>query len=394
MNIIESVSLTIDTLEFTTTSNKIVYRGLDHLFFKYDNNRSVALVNVSLVTDSLQIELLPSNDFFIIDGLSCTNNNCSFKVRFNNLEQSDFLKFSFRINGMDLVLLEEINLLPVTTTYAEVYLREDEIYVGEEVSFEVITNHPTNLLLDYRWKDYGATQVRFSERGGQVFIHLLPRDLGQQKIRIPLPLKNPEIDTLGNLINSLPPLELDFTAKGSRLTFLQFDKSEITPNEDPKEAITIQLDNHRSLEMNKTYRIEDQEEIGGPLVAELFTRSRLSNDRILCEVRVYAYHRKSEGFLFIKDGDRPRFITNIDITPQTQIQNILIQRNGGDWVESNIVYPGERIALRLEGEGFQKSAFSFQGTSDLRFDSLVRNEKVSVFEMSIPEDIPGTKSDI
>ncbi len=40
-----------------------------------------------------------------------------------------------------------------------------------------------------------------------------------------------------------------------------------------RQGTEIQLDNARLLELNRTYRIEDQENPGGALIAEIFTRS-------------------------------------------------------------------------------------------------------------------------
>jgi hypothetical protein len=136
--------------------------------------------------------------------------------------------------------------------------------------------------------------------------------------------------------------------------------------------------------LGKTYRIEDQEEEGGALIAELYTKARLNNDRVLCLLRPYAYHRKSEGYLYIKEGDEPRFVTNVDITPKTSIETISIQREGKDWQVSNKVYPGEIVSVKLEGEGLHKASFSFPGASDLKYDSLIKNENISIFQIKVP----------
>jgi hypothetical protein len=123
------------------------------------------------------------------------------------------------------------------------------------------------------------------------------------------------------------------------------------------------------------------------LIAELYTKTRLNNDKVLADLRVYAFHRKSDGYLYIKDGDEAKFVTNVDITPKTSISTIEIQREGKPWVVSNKVYPGERLSVRLKGEGLHKSSISFQGISDLSYDSLVRNENLLLFELQVPNDV-------
>lgn len=72
----------------------------------------------------------------------------------------------------------------------------------------------------------------------------------------------------------------------------------------------------------KLYRIEQQEDAGGSLIAEIFTRRILANDRVLCWLRTYNYHKQSEGYLYIKDGDKALFISNFNITPKTRIDDI------------------------------------------------------------------------
>src|SRR5690606_17296924 len=122
------------------------------------------------------------------------------------------------------------------------------------------------------------------------------------------------------------------------------------------------------------YRVENREEPGGPLIAEIFTKSELNNDKVLCLLRTYSYHRKKDGYLYIKDGDKARFVTNFDITPKTSISEISIQRDGRNWIASNIVYPGEVVHVKLEGQGLHKGSFGFYGAPVQRSDSLVRNE--------------------
>ena len=66
------------------------------------------------------------------------------------------------------------------------------------------------------------------------------------------------------------------------------------------------MESSRLLRMQKTYRLESQEEPGGSLIGEIFTKSSLANNRVLCILRVYNYHRKPDGYLYIKDGDVAR----------------------------------------------------------------------------------------
>jgi hypothetical protein len=394
--LINDVSIRLDSLVFSKSIHSVPFQGEPHIYFQYASENPVAEINVRFQSQAVDysIELLPSSDYQIIDSLVRVGSRARFKVRFNQLSSSEFLKFSFRVEEGEFVALEEINLLPVYQTYATIYPGSEELFIGEEKTFEVITNNPENLRLDFRWHQGENFNHRFSRNGQQVLLHLIPTALGRQYLDLEIPTKKPRLDINEELVFNTEAIQNEFIVKEGRLAFLQLDKQEITPNDDKKEPISIQIDNHRLLRIGRTYRIEDQEQPGGPLIAEIFTKTRLNNDKVLADLRVYAYHRKSDGYLFIKDGDLARFVTNADITPKTNITSISIQRNGGSWQNGNVVYPGEHVSVRLQGEGLHKSRISFQGVSDLSYDSLVRNESIALFDMQIPVNVSNRSIEI
>ena len=53
-------------------------------------------------------------------------------------------------------------------------------------------------------------------------------------------------------------------------------------------------------------------------------------------------------------------------------------------MQSNKVYPGENVSIRLEGEGLHKGDFRFRGADFTITDSLVRNEKFTFYDLSVP----------
>lgn len=388
--LIQDLSLKLeDGKTYSWKNDRTNFQGEPHLIFNYQKESPTGQVTINLSTQALDydIQLLPSRDFEVIDTLVRYSNFARFKIRFNELSASEFLRFSFRISDEEFVRLEEIPLLPSNNTYATIYPGTEELFIGEEKIFEIVTNHPENLMLDYRWNQGEPFSYRYSMAGNQVFLHLIPTQLGRQYLDLHVPIRKPRIDVNGEVVFETEALQNTFMVKEGRLVFLSLDKQEITPNDDKKEPIVVQIDNDRNLRLGKTYRIENQEQPGGPLIAELFTKTRLNNDKVLADLRVYAFHRKSDGYLFIKDGDEPRFVTNADITPKTKITSIEIQRDGKPWQTSSQVYPGEHVTVRLKGEGLHKARISFQGVSDLSYDSLVRNENLSLFDIQIPRTV-------
>lgn len=390
------VILHVDTMHYAWSEHTILVQNKKQLAFPYNEENEIAEVFLHFreASDSNNLKLLPSKDYELLDSLLVLPEYARFKVRFRSLTETNFLKFTFEVSSdTSSYELTEVPLFPYTNTYVAVYPSTDELFIGEEATFELTSNNVENIVFDNRWTEGLPINHRIVKEGKQFLLSVLPVSLGNHRISVPLSVKRPFIVD-GNITYELPPLEYTFNVKAGRLAFLQVDRQEVTPPDDKTKAIEIQIDNSRFLSLGKTYRIENQEEPGGALIAELFTKSRLNNNKILCLLRVYAYHRKSDGYLYIKDGDDPRFVTNLDITPKTQIQNIYIQREGKDWQISNTVYPGETVLVKLEGEGIHKANFSFPGADNLLTDSLLRNENTSIYKLKIPVDVSASKIEI
>lgn len=390
------IEMHVDTAVYSWKRNSQIVQNKRQLPFAYDEENEVAefYFRFNEPGDSNNFRLAPSKDYELIDSLIVYPSYARFKVRFRNLTETNFLKFTIEVSTeTHASQLTELPLFPHTNTYVEIYPSSDELFIGEEVSFELVTNNEGNIVFDNRWTQGLPINYRIVREGGRLVLSVLPVSLGYQQVSVPLLVRKPVLTSDGFSYH-LKPLEYRFQVKSGRLVFLQTDKQEVTPPDDKTSAIEIQLDNNRNLEMGKTYRIENQEAKGGALVAEFFTKSRLTNNKILCLMRLYAFHRKSDGYLYIKDGDEAKFVTNIDITPKTDIKTIYIQREGRDWQAGSTVYPGETVMVKLEGEGMHKSNFLFQGADNLLLDSLIRNENMSIFRIRVPENISSNKIEI
>ncbi|MFC2113455.1 hypothetical protein ACFLTA_09330 [Bacteroidota bacterium] len=387
------VVLRIDTSEYSMLGNQVSYLDQQHLAFRFSEADPVCEVTLhALPGDTLEgISLLPSGDFELIDSLLILNHNTArFKVRFRDLANSGYLKFSFQ--SADSIWLEagptELKLLPYTPTYLKLYVVDEKLYIGEEKVFELLTNNIENIRFENDWVETENYNYRISKTFNQIRLHVVPRSLGTQQLSIPVKVKKPILNNHGELVFDLPLIEQTFSVSQSRLQFLNVDRKEVTLDDSTRsEGIEIQIENNRMLQIQKTYRIESQEEPGGSLIAELFTKTSLTNNRVLCILRVYNYHRTSDGYLFIKDGDIPRFITNFDITPKTTVDKISILREGL-WTQNMTVYPGEIISVKIEGEGLHKADFTFEQMEDVTsFDSLIRGENIALYRFNVPMDV-------
>jgi hypothetical protein len=388
--------LYVDTAAYSWEADKIKYLNNDYLPFEYREETEIAEVYVYFDINSpiAKIDLLRSADFEIIDSVHVLGDYARFKVKFRALTASNFLKFTFIVRQDDKSFeIIDAPLFPFTQTYVAYYPADDQLFIGEERETEITTNRPDNIVIDNRWTDNLPINYRLQKKGKQIILNLEPTVLGNQKLVVPIKVKKPYVKD-GQIHYDIGEINQSFSIKTGRLAFIQMDQPEITPNDDLKQPIEVQIQNNRHLAIGKTYRIEDQEESGGALIAELYTKSRLNNDKILCLMRPYAYHRKSEGYIYIKDGDDARFVTNVDITPKSSIQDIFIQREGKDWVKSSVVYPGEDLNIRIEGVSLHKAQFRFPGIENLQLDSLVRSDKIALFNIKVPLNISANKIEI
>jgi hypothetical protein len=382
----------VDTLEFSQQKNSIISGHESKIYFEYKTSSQVCEVNLfpSPGLNPRMISLLPSGDFEIIDSLvRITDELLRFKIRFKDLTTSEFLKFSFKISeNSDSSEIHEIDLFPYTKTHVYFFPTGDELFIGEEKIFELVADNIANVKPIPDWQNYNDIDYRISSRFDQLRLHVIPKGLGQKNFRLQLETYKPFLDSLGKVSYKLPVIEQKFWVRQSRLRFVNIDRNDVTLDDKGRlEGVEIQVDNAPGIEMQKTYRIENQEEPGGGLIAEIFTKNPLTNNRVLCILRVYNYHRESEGYLFIKDGDIAKYITNFSITPKTDIKKISVLHQALDWTTDLSVSPGETVDVKIEGTSLNKARFRFEEAEDLSPDTTLRNENFVTLKIKIPPGI-------
>lgn len=389
-NYISKIILQTETASYSTSKDTVNYQNKNYFYFQYTKDNEICDVKVfpSVKYKIKDISLVESADFQLLDSVVNYNNQYyTFKVQFQHLSTSDFLRFRLNIEIDSTGIIQEIPLLPVTNTTVEMNAKADELTVGEEKVFELISNHPENIKPVPNWQITQDAEYRTTENDNQLFIHVLANATGSRTIPVNLKTYKPFFIN-GSLSCDLPPFNPVFNVKKAGLTFLQTDKNDLILDDKLKnEGVEIQIDNGRNLQLNNTYLVEGKESAGSPLIAEIFTKERLSNNKVLCILRAYNYHRKSDGYLYIKDNDVARFIANFNIIPKISIEHIKIMRNGKDWKEDATIYPGETINLRLEGQSLDKSLFRFNDLLNLSSDSVLRTENRVEYKLKVPLDI-------
>ena len=385
-NHFSDVELRIDTNIYKYTTDRIYVENEWKISFEYQESNPI--VEFRLYPKLKNGEVTPlgleaANGYKILDSLNLRiDGYYHCKVQFQDLANASFLN----LNIVQEEQVIPIALFPYTHTYATIYPGEGDLYIGDEKTFELVTNNPDNIIIDPLWKQRDGYEYRIHSHNNKIWLSFIPTNTGNLEIDFTIDLYRP------NIVNRRPKYKLDkqsftFNVRGSRLKFLTFENKEVIWETKNPKGVELQIDNHRLLAINKTYRIEATDEAGGPLIAELFTIRRLSNDKVLCMFRPYNYHKISSGYLYIKDGDVAKFITNINIVPEPKINEVSILRQGGSWVKSKQVYPGETVEIRLEGEGLSRTNFQFEDLVDISTDSLIKNETVSHFVLKVPIDI-------
>lgn len=385
------LELRTDSMTYSSDRHFAVFEGEKHLCFQYWHENEI--VELALFTKDQQIpsgvSLTPSADYEIVDSLFFVNDAYRCKIMFHGLTHSRFLKLQFRYDAEAGRAVEIIRLFPCTKTTLSFRPVHDELFIGEERIFDLLTNNAENISFQGEWTSGLPIDYRIEKHDGRLRLHVLPNELGVHPLVIRPGIVKPGFDAINNrIVNDPLQLMYDFTVKSGRLRFLNIDRKEITLDEKTRsQGIEIQLDDNKLLKINKTYRIENQEEPGGTLLAEIFTRSYLSNNKVLCYLKTYNYHRSSEGYLYIKDGDETQFITNFNITPAVTLTKLWVMREGGDWNADLSVYPGETIGVKIEGQALYKAKFHFEDLVDLTTDTLTRNEHEVIMKLKVPMNI-------
>lgn len=391
--IIRDLYLKIDTGRFSLLQNTLVQNGESRMFFSFQKEDEVCELNIYPYEKEKikSLKLIGAADFVTLDSMVLVNDEYyRLRLRFVNLFKSQFLNFTFAatVENNDKPVLEEVKLLPFTRTSASFGPINDDLFIGEEKVFELISNNVKNIRITNEWTKGLDINYRVVEENGRLMVHLIPVTTDNKEVRIKLQAYVPMVTADKQVVYDLPPVVQSFRVKTSRLVFMSLDKQEITFDENTRlNGIEIQLDNGRLMTIGKTYRIENQEQPGGALIAELFTKSSLTNDKMLCIFRPFNFHRKTEGYLYIKDGDASRFVTNCDITPKTSITSVMVMHEGQDWSSSPNIYPGETVNVKIEGEGMHKAKFHWEDVLDITSDTIIRSENLCFFRLKVPVNI-------
>jgi hypothetical protein len=402
----DEVTLAVDTSLYMLSQNAITHRRKHQLYFEYNNRHAVCELRFYPKEGSniQRLALVESAGYEALDSLAFIENEACYRtrLRFADLFSNEHLsvlvsvttlpKHDSALHHDDNVPLHtgtwELALFPYTQTWVKFFPASDILFVGEEKTFDLETNNADNIRISGEWQSSNGIDYRIAMRDGRLSLILQPRELGVKNLNVTLETIAPFLNSSKQLSNTVQLQSQPLTIKASRLVFLNMDKKEVTYDDEARyKGVNIVIDNHNRLLLNRTYRIEDQEAPGGSLIGELFTIKDLANDKMLCKLTVFNLHRNTEGYLYIKMNDVPTFISNLDITPKTQISAIYVLHEGSDWQSDNKVNPGEQVDVSVEGESLHKANFTWQDAVNITSDSICQTETRRLFRLRIPMNI-------
>ena len=388
------IQLRIDSSTFSWKQDQITIQQKRKLAFEFQSEQPVIEVVFSPLRAIDHLSLRPSGDYIIIDSIyKLTDGIFVTKLRLTDIHAANFisLKLLATYGGGQQRQYIEVPLYPYTSTFVKFYPTSEDLFIGEESVYELVTNNLTNVVADGVWKSAQGLSYRLIREGDKLLLYLSGRSVGRRTLEIPIMLRRPVKDADGLITYTITLNPNQFNVKQSPLAFLSLDQNDVIWDEEARRGIEVVLDFDRNLEMEKTYRLEAQEQPGGALIGEIFTRNRMSNGKVLCWLRLYNYHRKAEGYLYLKDGDQPKFLTNFNILPKTVLQSVRILREGKEYTNTLEVFPGESFELRIDGTSLDRADIRIEDLSNFQKDTLLRSENSLNFKVKVPLEIGKTR---
>jgi hypothetical protein len=389
-NWLKDIIFRIDTNVVSYKKDKILYQNKEVIPLRYRVNQEIVEISILLQNNKniKEIKVGSSKFYNIIESPEKKESDIiSYTIQFIDATIANFVKHKiFVITYDNDTTILEISLQPISDQQIQIFPSQDELYVGEEVTWELITNIPENILTSNIWTEKETYRYRIIEQGGNKYLQLIPTQIGKQQFMIEVPLYKPIIENK-NFKYTYTFTTPSFNVKPGRLAYLNITPSEFVLQDILTDNIyEAQIDNNRLLKLNKTYRIEDRED-KGVLIAELYTQKAISGNKVLCDVYVYNLHSIDKGVLYIKDGDEAKFITNFVVLPKTQFQSISISYDGKNWSTTPNVKPGDNVIVRIEGQSLHKSNLIFKGLDIKNIDTIFISSQTIEYRLYIPYNI-------
>lgn len=387
-SILDQLIVRLDTQMYIYKQHKKNIQGRDVLPVMYRSPEETLVIEIQkdkgLSIDTAFIE--PSVHYQIIwQRFQSDKHLYSAHIKISDIHRTSAFPviISYTQNGHKKT--EEFNLFPYVQMSFNVRQKSDEIYVGEEALLELNTNFPENVLPVEDWQEGEVAQYRIIRQDNRWYIQIIPLVVGRHQVNFRVPIHKPII--VEESFRYYKDISLMINVRSSQLFYIQIDPKEFVF--DPvnrTEPLRAEIDFHRNLKKNKTYRIENTES-RGTLIAEIVPKRQISSKRMECDIYLYNIHLQQRGLLYLKDGDEPLFTTNFSVLPAVSVQQVEISRDGVNWIRNLVVFPGEKVYVRILGTSLHKGLLHFGNVSQRFVDTISITENRIEYLLSIPEHI-------
>jgi len=384
-----SLVIKSDSLKFSDSLNTVRDGDSTYLYFKTNEEQPVVQLffkKMSVLQTGLP-SLLVSDHYIIIDSLKKgTDGSFVGRIRLNDVLIDPRPVLSVRLGAVKF----QINLLPIVHAVIALDSKPVNVFQEEQKTIEFAETNGYNIKSENSFITGKDFDYKLTNYLNLLAITIRPHTIGFRNINIPLQSNLPVLDQNRKLTNNLQILSINLNVKAFKLSYINFDKGTIFSSLDSKSSQQLLVDYNPLFEQTKVFRIEDQQSSGGELIAELTVESILDNTKkIVCRIRPVSYHKVSDGYLYIKDGEKNRFICNLNIVEKPKIDKVSIRKSGGDWDEGLTVHPGEQVEVRIQGNGLETNKIQFDGITDAKLDSLKSSDEYVYFHFKVPVAISG-----
>jgi len=389
---LEDLIINTDTMRFSLKTTSVDYKRSEYIYFVLGNLNEV--VNIKVVPKSSSsvsnIKIVPTTGIIIVDSLLQVGDGTYVgSIRFENILENPYSRLVLSASLNEGMINRSVRLYPfIFPTFPDLD-PSVEIYSGQEIKLPLPVSNAYLVDFNIGWQRQGIIEYKLIKDENGPTLIIRAKSTGKQLLQVNVKSSKPFLDKEGLLSFDIFSFHLNIRAVFSKVNYLNFDNESIYFEPQGAKLISVQFDNNRNIKLNRTYRIEDQDEAGGRLIGELFTRAIIENkNMVVASLRTYALHRIEEGYLYMKLGDETEFFTNFNILKKPEISKLSILRVAQDWNPSTIVYPGETIDMKFEGVGLNNSTIKFSdGKFVAKADTSRTSDNTFYCSLKIPVDV-------
>ena len=385
-----NVFFRVDTTTYSIKQNAMDYHEQKVIPLRINGVQEI--IEVSFYPDALsQVQSVQFYDNNAIDPIDTlvhlSNGTYSGKFKFHNLQGGSLNTLLLKVKTANAVINESFTLLPYQTTTITGFNENLELISGEDKTIELNVSNPGNIQFPTLQESNSDFDYSLLVNENNINIALHPKHPGFHTLQLFPQTKTLYLNDKNELTTKLPPVNLSFNVKPSRLYYVNLDKPEFYIDNHVEDYEEVQMGPKCEFEVGKVYRIENRLEPGGKLIAEFIPKAVIADTKMLCVLYPYSLHNPSEGYLYIKQGSEVRYITNFSVSPKPTIEHLALLHDGEDWTTTDVVYPGETLQVRVEGKGLTHAKINFSNCTNIKQDTARIFDDVLFYSIKVPTNI-------